>query len=42
MQSIDSAVIWAVVDDDGMGNGALNECDEANDTDKLTVCIPIG
>jgi hypothetical protein len=42
MQMMDSALVWAVVDDDGMGDGALNECDEANETDKEPVCIPIG
>lgn len=42
MQVMEGALIWAVVDDDGMGNGALNECDEANETDKEPVCIPIG
>ena len=41
-QAIDAGLVWAVVDDDGMGNGALNECDEDNETDKVTVCIPIG
>src|SRR5690606_35478335 len=42
MQVIDPAMIWAVVDDDGMGNGVLNECDEANDHEKVLVCVPIG
>jgi hypothetical protein len=42
MQQLDNAMIWAVVDDDGMGNGALNECDEANDTEHVLVCVPIG
>ncbi|HVI03785.1 MAG TPA: FG-GAP-like repeat-containing protein [Enhygromyxa sp.] len=42
MQVLDNAMVWAVVDDDGMGNGALNECDEANDTEHVLVCVPIG
>ena len=42
MEVLDNAMVWAVVDDDGMGNGALNECDEANDTEKVLVCVPIG
>ena len=41
MQALAPANVWAVVDDDGMGNGALNECDEANDSDKVLVCVPI-
>ncbi|PRP97886.1 FG-GAP repeat protein [Enhygromyxa salina] len=40
-QALEGAVVWAVVDDDGMGQGELNECDEANDSDKAPVCIPI-
>jgi hypothetical protein len=42
MQMLEGAVVWAVVDDDGMGNGELNECDEANTSDMVPVCIPIG
>ena len=41
-QSIPSATIYAVVDDDGMGAGALNECDEANETEPQLVCTPVG
>ncbi len=41
-QSIPSATIYAVVDDDGMGMGVLNECDESNETDPLLVCTPVG
>ncbi|MFO7565969.1 MAG: FG-GAP-like repeat-containing protein [Enhygromyxa sp.] len=42
MQALDAATVWAVVDDDGMGNGALNECDEDNDSEKVLICVPIG
>jgi hypothetical protein len=42
MQVMEGAIIWAIVDEDEMGNGMLNECDEANETDKEPVCIPIG
>jgi hypothetical protein len=42
MQMQEGAIIWAIVDEDGMGNGMLNECDEANETDKVPVCIQIG
>ena len=42
MQAMESAVIWAIVDDDGMGTGELNECDEANESEMIPVCIPIG
>ena len=42
MQMYEGAMIWAVVDEDQMGNGALNECDEANETPHEPVCIPIG
>jgi hypothetical protein len=39
----ESVTVWAVVDDDGMGNGQLNECDEVNNTGPMTeVCIPPG
>ena len=39
----DSVTVYAVVDDDGMGNGQLNECDEVNNTGPMTqVCIPPG
>ena len=39
----DSATVWAVADDDGMGNGILNECDEVNNSlPKSQVCIPPG
>ena len=32
-----------VVDDDGTGNGALNECDEDNNaSEPIKVCIPVG
>ena len=41
-QDIPSATIYAVVDDDGSGAGALNECDESNQTDPLLVCTPVG
>ncbi|KIG13843.1 Rhs-family protein [Enhygromyxa salina] len=42
MQMLESASVWAVVDDNGMGTGMLNECDEANETEKQLVCVPIG
>ena len=42
MQAIEPATIWAIVDDDGMGNGELNECDEQNESEMVPVCIPIG
>jgi hypothetical protein len=42
MQMYEGAMIWAVVDEDEMGNGALNECDEANETPHQLVCPPIG
>lgn len=41
-QSIPSATIFAVVDDDGTGLGVLNECDEVNDIEPLLVCTPVG
>lgn len=41
-QDIASATIYAVVDDDGMGVGALNECDESNETEPQLVCTPVG
>ena len=38
-----SATVWAVADDDGMGNGVLNECAEENNSlPKSQVCIPPG
>jgi len=37
-----SSVVWAVVDDDGIDGGKLNECDEANESDMVPVCVPIG
>jgi FG-GAP-like repeat len=42
MQMHEGSTIWAVVDEDEMGTGMLNECDEANETDKEPVCVPIG
>jgi hypothetical protein len=42
MQMQEGALIWAVVDEDQMGNGMLNECDESNETPHEPVCIPIG
>jgi hypothetical protein len=42
MQMQEGALIWAVVDEDQMGNGLLNECDEANETPHEPVCVPIG
>lgn len=42
MQMQEGAVIWAIVDEDEMGNGVLNECDEANESEMVPVCIPIG
>jgi hypothetical protein len=42
MQMQESANVWAVVDDDGTGNGLLNECEEANMTEKQLICVPIG
>ncbi len=41
-QSIPSATIFAVVDDDGTGTGVLNECDEMNDIEPQLVCTPVG
>ncbi|MBV1862636.1 MAG: VCBS repeat-containing protein, partial [Nannocystaceae bacterium] len=41
-ESIPSATIFAVVDDDGTGMGVLNECDEMNDIEPLLVCTPVG
>jgi hypothetical protein len=41
-EAINAATVWAVVDDDGMGNGSLNECDEDNASAMVVVCIPIG
>ncbi|NVB40177.1 VCBS repeat-containing protein [Pseudenhygromyxa sp. WMMC2535] len=41
-QSADAATLWAVVDDDGEGVGALNECDEENTSEQVLVCVPIG
>jgi hypothetical protein len=39
----DSVTVWAVVDDDGMGVGLLNECIEDNNSaPESTVCIPPG
>ena len=37
-----SAIVWAVVDDDGIDGGKLNECDEANESDMIPICVPIG
>ncbi|EDM77637.1 FG-GAP repeat/HVR domain protein [Plesiocystis pacifica SIR-1] len=39
---IEPATIWATVDEDEMGVGALNECDEDNQSEPVVVCIPIG
>ena len=39
----DSATVWAVADDDGMGKGVLNECAEENNSlPKSQVCVPPG
>ena len=39
----DSVTVYAVVDDDGMGNGQLNECDEVNNSSPMSeVCVPPG
>ena len=39
----ESVTVWAVADDDGMGNGVLNECDEINNSlPKSQVCVPPG
>ncbi|MFY0537550.1 hypothetical protein [Nannocystis pusilla] len=39
----DSVTVWAVADDDGMGNGVLNECVEDNNSSPMDkVCIPPG
>ncbi len=38
----EGAVIYAIVDDDGIDGGQLNECDEANESEHVPVCIPIG
>lgn len=38
-----SVTVYAVVDDDGAGNGQLNECDEINNSSPMSeVCIPPG
>jgi hypothetical protein len=38
--NVEAVTIHAVVDDDGMGNGGLNECKEANNkTEPLLVCV---
>ncbi len=38
-----SVTVWAVADDDGMGNSKLNECVEDNNSlPKAQVCIPPG
>jgi len=41
-QQESSAMIWAIVDEDMLGQGALNECDEDNQSETVLVCIPIG
>ena len=39
----DSVTVWAVVDDNGMGGGILNECEEENNSAPMKkVCIPPG
>ncbi len=39
----ESVTVYAVVDDDGMGMGQLNECDEINNSSPMTeVCVPPG
>jgi hypothetical protein len=41
--AFDSVTVYAVVDDDGMSNGVLNECDEVNNTGPMTeICVPPG
>ncbi len=40
--SMSSANVWVVVDDDGEGKGALNECHEDNQSEVVEVCKPIG
>ena len=42
MIALEGAVIYAIVDDDGVDGGQLNECDEANEADPIVVCVPIG
>jgi hypothetical protein len=38
-----AVTVWAVVDDDGMGNGVINECVEDNNTGPMgKVCVPPG
>lgn len=37
-----SAMVWAVVDENEQGQGQLNECDEANQSETIVACIPIG
>lgn len=38
-----SVTVWAAVDDDGMGNGVLNECVEDNNSSPVDkVCVPPG
>lgn len=39
--STPNPMVWVVVDDDGTGLGALNECDEDNASVPDAVCIPI-
>ena len=41
-QELVGARLWAVVDDDGMGNGVLNECDEDNQSEPIEVCFQEG
>ncbi len=41
--TFDSVTVWALADDDGMGNGVLNECEEVNNSlPKSKVCVPPG
>jgi hypothetical protein len=40
VNNVEAVNIYAVVDDDGMGKGGLNECKEANNqTPHLLVCV---
>ncbi|MDC0670089.1 FG-GAP-like repeat-containing protein [Nannocystis radixulma] len=41
--AFDSVTVWAAADDDGTGNGVLNECVEDNNSSPMDqVCIPPG
>lgn len=42
-EALDSVTVWAVADDDGSGNGVLNECIEDNNSaPQKKICVPPG